>query len=102
MRRKKVRVSAHRFSVVFEHLSGLLVGAELFYTLPLQVVGHHQLQVPAVIEQRAGQEGGGRLGVRQHWGSHTQTRVERQHRHSCRLPPVQGRARAAGLTATHA
>lgn len=62
----------HRLSVVLVHLSDLLLVAQLFPTLPLQVARHQQLKVPVVVEQRAGQEGGGRLLVQQHglcWGT---------------------------------
>lgn len=62
-----VQINKYRHSVVLKHLSRLFKAAHLLHALPLQVVRPHQFKVPAVVEQRAGQEGGRKLFVHQHW-----------------------------------
>ena len=66
---------AHRLNVVLKHLSGLLKAAGLLAALALQVVRADQLKVPAVVEQRARQEGRRGPFSQEHWGGHNR-RVE--------------------------
>lgn len=71
----------YRLEIVLEHLSGLFTAAHLLQTLSLQIISHHQLKVPAVVEECARQEGGGRLLVQQHrlpWTRETLVLVPRR------------------------
>lgn len=40
----------YRFDVIFKYFSCFLKAADLLHTLSLQVVGDHQLKVPAIIQ----------------------------------------------------